>query len=879
MEVEQEGLIPESELRKIAPEMFGAKCTECGLFDKCKSPKMKVDGQGLKRAMIIGEAPGADEDDAGKPFVGTSGEFLEKAIKSFGFSFRRDFHITNAVCCRPQNNNIKEVPKAPACCNPLMWQNIEDYDPSLVILVGTTALQSFLLGTSFKDKQIGNWINLAIPFRGRWFVPILHPSYILRKGKSELQKSTFTRSLAFALSYVGKPRPFIYNPYDHITIFTKFKEIMSFLTKVKQEKPKRIMIDFETTAVKPYHDEARRVQRILCASVAYDTEMGYAFPLMYPKALTDDQLLEVGDAFVGVLEDPEIEIMSHNYTMEWSWAKRILEVNPPNFNYCTMTTAHIMDSRRGKSSLKNLAFTHWGIEEYDKEIKPYKSGRPFNRMAQVPLTKLLMYCAIDSLVGYKERHRQDKFFDNEEHEQLRDARDFFLESVKSLADVHYTGVHMDRPYYIEMDKKLGGDLETLENAIMSSDEILKFKSKYQTDEFKIKSPDDMRSLVYEVMGFEIKKTTKKEGGKGSVDEEVLSEINNETIQQILRYRKLDKVKNTFIAQFLREIDPDDRMRPLFPLNTVTTFRGSSSDPNFQNIPKHDKEAKDWIRKGIKPSPGNTILDWDYGAMEVRILACYSRDKLLVDYIMDPKTDMHRDESCHVYRLTEKQVTKPIRQVTKNNFVFPMFYKSFPGNCAKALWKEGKKLKLASGLSIYKHLHEVGITSLVSADYDYFAFIESYAEQFWSRFSGVKEWQDRSIADFMQFGYLEQFFGFRIEGDLDERKLCNYRIQGSAFHCLLWSLNHIKKEMERRKLRTKIIGQIHDNCLYDLYPPEREEMIELTEHYAIKAIQEAHPWMIVPLLVEWDETSVDGSWSIKDEKEDEYVDKSGDGAEE
>lgn len=871
MPVEQEGLIPESELRKIAPELHGAKCSECKLYETCNKPQMKVDGMGMKKAMIIGEAPGKDEDEdaIGRPFIGTAGEHLEKSIKALGFNFRKDFFISNAVRCRPPNNDLKAHPKAMKLCNPLMWQDIEDYDPSLVILVGTTALQAFLINTSFKDKSIGDWINVAIPYRGRWYVPILHPSYVLRKGKTDLLKSTFDRSLAFALSYVGKPRPFKYNPYHHITIYTKYEEIMALLAKVKKDKPKKLMIDYETTAVKPYHDEERRVQKILCVSLCYDAQMAHAFPLLYPKALTDDQVIKVAEAFTDIMADPETEIMSHNLTMEWSWTKRILEMEPPNFRYCTMTSAHIMDSRRGRSALKVLAFSNWGIEEYDKDIKPFKSGRPFNRMSRVPLPKLLMYCAIDSLVGYKEYLRQEKFFDHEEHEQMRDARDFFMESVKNLAEVHYTGVYMDKPYYVDVDSKLEKDLFSLEATIQASEEVLKFKRMYLTDTFKPKSNEDLRKLVYEVMGFEIKKTTKKEGGVGSTDEEVLSEIPNETIKQILRFKKIDKIKNTFVAQFLREIDPDSRMRPFFPLNTVTTFRGSSSDPNFQNIPKHDKEAKEIIRKGIKPSPGNTILDWDYGAMEVRILACYSRDKLLVDYILNPTTDMHRDESCGVYKLTKEQVTKPIRQVVKNNFVFPMFYRSFHGNCARALWKEGKKLKLESGVSIYKHLHEVGVTSLVSADYDYFEFIEQYDKMFWNRFSGVREWQERSIADFMQFGFLEQFFGFRIEGDLDERKICNYRIQGTAFHCLLWSLNHIKAELKRRNLRTKIIGQIHDNCLYDLYPPEREEVIALTEHYAVKAIQEVHPWMIVPLLVEWDETEVDGSWSIKEEKEDEY----------
>lgn len=868
---EVEALFSPEEVTAIGAEMFGPKCSACPLRTVVnKHPRMKWTGLGGKKALIVGEAPGTEEDIQGEQFVGPTGEKLEKDLKALGFSLKKDFWKTNSVNCRASDSD--DIKKAVPHCHQMLLDAIKELDPDVVILFGNNALASFLLGKKFATKNISDWMQTAIPYEGRWYIPCLHPTATMHAKGNDIVEAIWQRCLSFALSYVGKPRPPIVNPYDHIKVIPTYTETVSILNKIADAEPEIFFFDFETTSIKPYQDPPGKRQKILTMSFCTSADMAYSFVFDHPlkRKYTQEQLMKIVDPVVRIMENPKIKKVSHSVSMEKTWLRSIVEIEPVNFQHCTMVSAHVIDGRKNHSGLKFLSFINWGFY-YGDDMDQYKSsgkkgeGKGYNKMEYADLPKLLTYCATDSLIGFWVLMKQEEFFNDEAHEQLRDARDFYLLSNNNLIDIHTNGIYMDKAYYEAQDKECEKELKALEEIIATSEEAQKYE-RMEKERFDHSSNAHVEKLLYRVLGLPVTKQT--ETKKGSTDEEVLTNLEYPIGQHILKWRKLDKLKGTYIAQFLREIDPDGRMRPFFPLNTVSTYRGSSTDPNFQNIPKHDVQAKKLVRSGIKPSPGNILLDWDYGAMEVRIIACYSRDKKLVSYINDPKSDMHKDESRHVYGLKVDEVTKQIRQVVKNSYVFPMFYKSLARNCANNLWKEGKKLMLANGMTIYKHLHKVGITSTPSADVDFFAYVEKEALKFWDRFSGVKEWQDRSVSDFIQFGYLEQFFGFRVSGLLDERKLGNYRVQGTAFHCLLWSMNHIIAEMKRRGLKSKVVGQIHDNCIYDLFPPEREEVIEITEYYAVKKIREEHPWMIVPLLVEWEETAIDGSWTVKDDKEDD-----------
>jgi DNA polymerase len=151
-----------------------AACRRCGLANG----RLKVVvGRGNPRArlLLIGEAPGAQEDLEGLPFVGRSGQLLDRLLQSAGIDSNRDAYICNVVKCRPPDNRKPSAAEL-AACRPWLEQQIALVDAPLVVLVGASALQGVLGIKGGITCLRGQWRS----WQGRWLMPILHPSYLLR---------------------------------------------------------------------------------------------------------------------------------------------------------------------------------------------------------------------------------------------------------------------------------------------------------------------------------------------------------------------------------------------------------------------------------------------------------------------------------------------------------------------------------------------------------------------------------------------------------------------------------------------------------------------------------------------------------------------------
>ena len=295
------------------------------------------------------------------------------------------------------------------------------------------------------------------------------------------------------------------------------------------------------------------------------------------------------------------------------------------------------------------------------------------------------------------------------------------------------------------------------------------------------------------------------------------------------------------------------------------------NPNFQNVPVRNEEAKRYARSGIKPSPGWKILDFDYSANEVKAGTCYTGDPKLIAYCNDPHSDMHKDTAKDVFVLPDAPDTfwkegktgKKLRFFVKNGFIFPEWYGSYYKNCAKNIWQECKDLNTPDGVTVFEHFQELGIIKRRSEALESFTnHIKKVEELYWKKFNVFKKWQEEHYKGYEKNGYIELLTGFRCSGYMGRNELVNYLFQGTAFHWLLWSLIEINAEFRARKMESKVIAQIHDNAIIDSPPDEKEEVVTLCTEIATKRIREFYPWIIVPLAIEWESTEVDGSWYAK-----------------
>ena len=172
----------EQELARVAEACDG--CRRCGLGDTRLNV---VVSRGNPRAplMVLGEGPGAQEDEQGKPFVGRSGQLLDRMLESVGIDSNRDAYVCNIVKCRPPENR-KPTTLEMAACRPWLDQQIQLVNPAVILLAGATAVEGLLGIKGGITKLRGQWRRgEGGSLEGRWLMPIFHPSYLLRNASKE----------------------------------------------------------------------------------------------------------------------------------------------------------------------------------------------------------------------------------------------------------------------------------------------------------------------------------------------------------------------------------------------------------------------------------------------------------------------------------------------------------------------------------------------------------------------------------------------------------------------------------------------------------------------------------------------------------------------
>jgi len=449
---------------------------------------------------------------------------------------------------------------------------------------------------------------------------------------------------------------------------------------------------------------------------------------------------------------------------------------------------------------------------------------------------------------------------------LQEGYQLLHQGAIELSRVEANGIRIHRRRLKEAIEEASQRLLKLRHAIIT-DPLWKHWRKRFGENANLASRDQLAHILYQELKYPVTRLTEK--GRPSVDEEVLQEVDIPIIQRIGEYLKIEKILGTFLLGIQKEIAPDGRIHPVFNLHTARTYRSSSDSPNFQNFPVRDKEASRLVRSLFIPSKGCLLVENDFKGIEVVVSAAYHRDKNFISYIRDPKKDMHRDLAAQIYCLEPSQVTKDIRYGAKNKFVFPQFYGDFYKSCAKALWdwiRKGK-LKAPDGRSLYDHLYDKGIRELGACDMEkepvpgtFEYHVKQVEDDFWNRrFRDYGKWRKEWFQKYQERGYFDLLSGFRIQGFFPRNAVVNYPIQGSAFHCLLWSLIQINRRLRKAGLQSKIVGQIHDSIVADVVREELREYLCIVEDVTMRQLPRHFDWLVVAPQIEYEISYPERSW--------------------
>jgi len=387
-----------------------AACGSCGIYKKCKNPKLTAIGKGKKKILIINDCVSAKEDYHGTYIIPNN---IKKAFKDCGIDIEKDCKVIAAIQCFNGDRQGKHSWCSYAqieACRPRIMKEVAEYKPRMIFLLSGQifkkaedskfAVESYL-GHRWK-KELGGvhkWRNHVIPDHENncWVVPTYSPQYIERHAIKKGMDTTeifWRQDISQALEYLDKPLPHKFET-SQIEVLTKEKEINSRLNRILQLQP-YIAFDYETTGLKPH----RKEQKIYTCSICDNLDSAFAFP-MSDEILTN---------FKAILLQWRIRKIAANLKFEHIWSNVKLGTNVMGWLWDTMLTAHLIDNRKMITSLKFQSFVRFGVEDYDSHIAPFLKATDkevdkygangLNQIHKIDMKDLLIYNGMDALLEY-----------------------------------------------------------------------------------------------------------------------------------------------------------------------------------------------------------------------------------------------------------------------------------------------------------------------------------------------------------------------------------------------------------------------------------------------------------------------------------------------
>jgi len=445
------------------------------------------------------------------------------------------------------------------------------------------------------------------------------------------------------------------------------------------------------------------------------------------------------------------------------------------------------------------------------------------------------------------------------------------EGAVALSQVETNGIRMDVDYLNRVIKKTGIEVKEISDRLKQH-KIYRVWRKHYGVKTNLGSREQLGKVLFDIMDYPCTSRTEKVK-RPKADEAALKLTGLRFVDDYLYLERLKKARSTYLVGFLRET-VDGFVHPNFPLNMVQTYRGSSSNPDFQNIVKKNPELSKLIRRAFIARKNHQIVEIDFKGIEVCCAACYHKDPAMIRYIKDPSMDMHRDMACECYMIDKKQVSWDARDTSKNMFVFPQQYGDWYKHCAQNMWDAmiERDIRTVDGIKLIRHLKRMGITSLGDCDpeeepeegtFEY--HIQGVEYDYWhKKFPVYNQWKQDWYEAYLEKGYFKTLTGFIIDCYLNRKQVINYPVQGSAFHWLLWSLIRIQKLLKRYRMRSLIVGQIHDSIVGDVHKRERRDYLDIVKQVIYEDIRKHWKWIIVPLRVDVGVAPVGGSWYDKKE---------------
>ena len=587
---------------------------------------------------------------------------------------------------------------------------------------------------------------------------------------------------------------------DYITIRTE-NELKTMIKEII--KAGIVSFDTETDSVHPVE------ANLVGMSFSIKENSGWFLPLQ-SRGLFSDEYPDPSISLPLVkplLEDGKIKKIGQNIKFDLLVLKRA-KIELRGIFFDTMVASYLLNPSERRHNMDDLAekYLNYRTITYKELTGTGKNAVP---LAEVPLGKLAEYAIEDADITFRLYRLFKPMLDEQNLTELFETMEIPLLSI--LAEMEYTGVKIDTSHFEKMKNIIIERVEEVEKQIYSM----------AGQEFNINSTKELSAILFEKLKL---KTAKKTKTGFSTDIQVLETLkgSHEIIDQLISYRMLSKLHSTYVDSLPKLISPSTgRIHTSYNQTVAATGRLSSSDPNLQNIPIKD-EFGGQIRKGFVPEKGFLLMSADYSQIELRLAAHYSNDSNMISAFRD-KIDIHSMTASSVFGVSIDRITPFMRRQAKI-INFATIY----------------------GVSPYGLSQQAEIGMKEAAE-----FIKKYFETY----PGFRTYIDTTIEFAREHGYVQTLMGrkrpvpeitsdtvFRREGA--ERVAINTPIQGTSADMIKIAMINISKEMAAKRLKSRMIMQVHDELVFEVDEDEKEILEDIVRDRMENAIK-----LNVPVVVE------------------------------
>lgn len=823
---------------------------------------------------IVGEAPGGTEDREGIQFVGAAGKFLRDVLRRSDIDSSK-VRFNNAVRCGPWNEKKGGIGTPTAAhirhCLPSVLEDIENTNPRVIVTLGNIPTQAITNQNAGITTIRGSLHEVVIGDKTFMCIPTLHPSGILRSGHDATQIQFFMTDLAKAWQLAtgtAKPNTSMYEGRDY-GILSTLDEVQCYVdhcVKLCRADPNHyITADFEAGALEAW----RGTNPMLGLGISYGPYQGRYIPMEHWQSPFNGQIRELAEILrpladvpmanqnIGfdylwwkwrlgielkqelIRHDPllghhsifsgtrpnDLETLGGLYLMEPAWSYKLSHIVKAQEKYFKQ---QISARKKECKKLKLSADADQTIAYWKQWVDLAKMGVGYS---VVPCQDLATYCCIDVDVTWRLVPVIERMLT--ERGLYQAYRENYHDHIKTFAEMQYDGIAVDNNVVSELRQELPGEMDAIQTELRMTKEVQQTVALKGKGEFKMGSPKDIASLLYDVMRCSPARIPGKsprttEDGQlqqliGKYKREK-KEAKVEILEKIASWRSLDKLHGTYVMSNVKYQDSSGLVHPSWKLQGTRTGRIACDSPPVHSSPTSHGLRRQYFSRWH--DIGGILLGADESQIELRLFASLAEDQTLINFYNNmPGADLHRFMASLLFDVPYEAVTKEQRRIAKT-CVFASLYGGGAGNLASQTGMDMPAAKRVHG-----------------------KFLELVS---------IKQYSAKREVELTRFGGVHSVFGHFLRIDVPNtkwgmahamRQALNSPIQVAASMTVQRAIIRARRYMQDAGLKSKIIIFHHDAIYWDVYPGELFQVLAIAQHVLVTEPQQIYTsWLRVPLKV-------------------------------